>query len=116
MFALRLTNFKPRLKSMIRSSDYAVFGDATDYKIAMFRQLPAGWRYGEGVHVTEAAARVAAHIKQRAGQFGYNQTDAFPGVDGSLVLSIYDGDISHDFTVHPDGSVDYILELNGEDL
>jgi hypothetical protein len=58
-------------------------------KLESFRSLNAGWHYGEGVAFDGNIVNDAINLHNLAVKLGFFETDAFPGVDGSIMIAIY---------------------------
>lgn len=60
----------------------------TNETIKSFLTLPKGWHYGSGIPMSEITTNIALEFNEYAENFGLI-TEAFPGVDGEILLSIY---------------------------
>jgi len=85
----------------------------TEEKMLDFRELEPGWCYGEGQRPSSTILKYAFELYREARRYGFEETDAFPGVDGEIRFTIYQGQHYLEFTVEIDGSVSYCRE-NGE--
>ncbi len=63
--------------------------DETKEKIESFKALEKGWHFGEGIPAKPETAGAALSLLYLAARKGFDNFDAFPGVDGSVMLSIY---------------------------
>ncbi len=88
----------------------------TEKKIRSFGSLPKGWHCGEGGPVRHTTITKALRLLSIAGGLGYTETDAFAGVSGEAMLTIYSGKTYLEFTVEPDESVTFIREEDGEEV
>lgn len=79
-------------------------------QIERFRELPDGWHYGRGVAPSEEAAKLARTIVLRGAQWGLPDSDAMPGANGEIQVGIYYGDSYLEFTIEPNGLIDYRRE------
>lgn len=87
----------------------------TDRKIASFGQYRHGWCYGRGVPFAEEIVNAAKWLNKVAVESGYFETDAFPGENGEIQLSIYGQQDNYlEFTIEPNGKVIYEREVKGE--
>jgi len=78
----------------------------TTSKIVSFAYLPNGWNFGRGVAAKEAAVRGALTLLCTLDVLGFHDTGAYPGDDGSVMLSAYViPDHYYDFDVNPSGQV-----------
>ena len=85
-------------------------GHITTKKIRNFRRLKAGWHYGEGYSFDENVLHKAIKLHEHALLLGFYETDAFPGIDGSVILTAYNGPECLEFTLTPSGNIQYRLE------
>ena len=61
-------------------------------KIQIFSQLEKGWHYGTGDRIDHAQIQRALELLKFCHQLGFKCSDAFPGADGEILLSLYAGD------------------------
>jgi len=90
--------------------------NATEKKINSFKALPVGWHYGSGIAPLAKVLDLAIRLNQYAGIMGFEATDAFPGIDGEVLLTVYDGDIYLEFSIEVDGSINYIREQGDKEV
>jgi hypothetical protein len=90
--------------------------NATEKKINSFRTLPVGWHYGSGIAPLDKVLDLAIQLNQWAGFMGFEATDAFPDIDGEVLLTVYDGDIYLEFFIEADGSINYIREEGDKEV
>jgi hypothetical protein len=84
-------------------------------KIDSFASLPAGWDYGEGVPASVNTVSLARDIFYELMQLGFTRTDAFPGADGGIQLTAYEGDFRHIIViVKPSGEISLTHKTNGQ--
>ena len=96
---------------------YRTLAQVTRRKIESFRELEAGWCYGEGVAFDEKMLEVALKFNRFAAAQGFAETDAFPGTEGEIMYTVYLGEHYLEFTINPpDGSVDYLREWGDEEV
>ena len=63
--------------------------DTTKRKILSFAELPIGWHYGSGVAATHEAIAAALEIPSLLADAGADAIEAFPDVDGGVLVSGY---------------------------
>lgn len=85
-------------------------------KILDFKDLPEGWHYGEGFPITEKVIKKAITIDKEAFNNCFFETDAFPGINGEIMVTIYYRDYCLEFTIENNGSVTYIREHNDKEV
>src|SRR5580704_1477234 len=76
----------------------------TKDKIRSFRNLPQGWNYGRGGPAAEQTVQIAQDYLWMFMTLGFVETDAFPGVDGEIMVTAYLGRHCVEVTVEPDRS------------
>jgi hypothetical protein len=81
-------------------------------KIRSFLRFPPGWNYGEGNAFDEHIINSAIELHKIILSLAFNETDAFPGTDGSIIVTVYHGDYCLEFTIKANGNIYYVLELN----
>jgi hypothetical protein len=79
-------------------------------KIASFAELEEGWDFGAGRPSPPEVVAFAQQICE-AGKWFAERANAFPGVDGEIVVAFYFGDNIVDITVNTDLTLDYVHEL-----
>jgi hypothetical protein len=98
----------------------SVFDDpgfqTTEKKIQSFKDLEAGWSYGEGEPFESSVLNTAIQFNRYAFRRGFFETDAFPGLNGEVLLTIYLGRYYLEFTFEQDGSVTYYHEEAQEEV
>lgn len=87
----------------------------TVQKIDGFGELEPGWCYGEGQSFTEDVLDAAIELHQAAAEGGFLRTDAFPGPNGEVRVTIYDEESYYEFTMENDGSITFVHEVNGDE-
>ena len=89
----------------------------TEEKILGFAELRDGWHYGEGVPPEESVLDNAISFSREAVRLAFFETDAFPGINGEVMFTIYYHDHYLEFTVEPDSSsVTFYREKGGEEV
>lgn len=90
---------------------------ATNDKLWSFVALPVGWHYGQGAAPSIELISLLVEINNQVYRLGFPKTDAFPGINGNLMLTIYYGEHLIDLTVEPNGrTCTYSYEKNGEEV
>ena len=81
-------------------------------KIDELAELPNGWRYGEGVSLSDKAIKIAKRIYNEISfSWPKPKTDVFPGTDGSLSVVFYKGDSCIEILVSAEGRLDITKEV-----
>ena len=81
-------------------------------KIRNFLRFTPGWNYGEGSTFDEHVINRAIEVHKSIISLAFYETDAFPGTDGSVMVTAYYSNYSLEFTIDANGNIRYILELN----
>lgn len=84
-------------------------------KLAEFQALGKGWCYGEGKPIETRVLNSATQIFHVLFKEGIAKTDAFPGVDGEVRVTGYEGEHYLEFTVENNGQVTYLYEQNDQE-
>ena len=88
----------------------------TTRKINDFKKLKKGWNFGEGVSFKKSILMDAVFLNQEAGRLGFFETDAFPGPNGEVMVTVYSGNHYLEFIIELDRSVTFRHEQAGEEL
>ena len=83
-------------------------------QIRSFARLPNGWHYGEGRGATEKAIATALDVNSLLLEYNAHDIEAFPGVDGGILLSGYRDDDTLEVRCDPSGRMDMLHEVNDE--
>lgn len=81
-----------------------------------FKELQEGWHYGEGVRISSELISNAHLLLCESDKLGFNRFNAFPGSDGAIQITIYDGPNYYAFTFEPDGSVSVLHEQSRKEV
>ena len=107
---------------MIRNSQVNAFFIPSDIstptieKIYDFKKLGNGWHYGEGIPFQESILDDAVSLIEETVKLAFYTTDAFPGLDGEIMCTIYYHDHYLEFTIESDSSVTFIRENGDEEI
>ena len=88
----------------------------TERKLQEFKNLQNGWHYGEGVSFQQAIIDNTISLHQEAIRLTLFETNAFPGLNGEIMLAIYSGVHYLEFTLEPDDSVTFYREKDNEEI
>ena len=87
-----------------------VNSDALNRKIEEFADLPDGWHYGSGVAATEQAVTAARKVKSLLLENNAHDVEAFPDVDGGILVCGYHHDDTVEVLCSPQGTMDLVHE------
>jgi hypothetical protein len=90
-------------------------GPTTAEKIKSFANLPVGWHYGRGTPASKEMVRVALQRYWNLQMLGYVETDAFPGVDGEVMVTCYRGRHCLEITAEVDGTFAVAHQCGGKE-
>lgn len=88
----------------------------TQKKIKSFFNLSPGWNYGEGKEIDFDIISLAVNLHNTILYYGFTETDAFPGLDGEIRITIYHKDYYFEFTINENQTVDYCKELKDDSI
>lgn len=106
------------LAQILESSKYSTlpFDDNslnnTLNKIINFANLEKGWNFGNGDSFDGEIIRASIIISSQMKSCGFFQTDAFPGNNGEIMLTIYDKDKYFEFILKSKNDISYTYEVN----
>lgn len=110
---MEIVNESGEVLYLPKDSEYV---HVTERKLSEFRNLEAGWRYGEGVPFKVATLKDAMSLHETAVSKGFMETDVFPGANGEIMLTVYHEDHYLEFTVEKNGSVTIVRERGDEEI
>ena len=83
-----------------------------EVKIRSFSDLADGWHFGEGGSIPEEVIGVALALSRYARELKFSEIDAFPGVNGEILLTIYHRNNVLELTIEPDLSINAVMEVD----
>ena len=86
--------------------------NTTVEKIQSFAQLQSGWSFGEGIGFLQSVLNKAVQLAKTAHTLGFYETDAFPGLSGEIMLTVYQGCKYWEFTLQPAETITFFYEKN----
>jgi hypothetical protein len=89
-------------------------GNQIAKKIRSFSNLRAGWHYGQGGPILEDRINKAIKIHALLKYIGFLETDAFPGVDGEILLTCYFGNHYIEILVDTAGEISIYHEKDSD--
>lgn len=85
-------------------------------KVYNFKNLKDGWHYGEGISFQNSTIDNAISLIKQAVKLAFYATDAFPGLDGEIMCTIYFRDHYLEFIIESDGSITFVREEGDEEV
>ena len=86
----------------------------TTSKIEAFGSLKDGWKFGGGRSFSEEVIDSAKWLNSEAILSGFGKTDAFPGKEGNIAVTIYRGQSVLTFDIKTSDDVDFVWEEKDE--
>jgi len=83
-------------------------------KIVSFASLPVGWDYGDGVPASLNTVSLARDIFYELTQLGFTRVEAFPGTDGGIQLTTYEGLQHIIIIIKPSGEISLAHKISGQ--
>ncbi|MEZ4866284.1 MAG: hypothetical protein R3C14_33515 [Caldilineaceae bacterium] len=83
-------------------------------KIQSFAQLQPGWGFGEGIAFAQSTLNKAIQLAKTAHTLGFHETDAFPGLNGEIMVTVYQGKEYWEFTLQPTETIIFVYERDDE--
>lgn len=90
--------------------------NSTTAKIRSFKTFQEGWSFGEGVKFSDNILNKAVKINETALKSGFQETDAFPGLNGEIMVALYLEQDYWEFTLEPDESLTFVYEQGEETI
>jgi hypothetical protein len=90
--------------------------DGKQEKIRSFSRLPIGWHFGSGNAPSSDTIATALAWHGFLIRLGFTVTDAFPGAQGEIMVTAYEGPHYIELLLEADNSVSLIYELNSIEL
>lgn len=83
-------------------------------KTQSFAQFRHGWSFGEGVAFAQSTLDKANQLVTTAHTLGFHETDTFPGLNGEVMVTVYQGAEYWGFTIQPTETILFIYEKDDE--
>lgn len=90
--------------------------EATENVIDGFRDYKDGWCYGDGLAFSDDAVVYAQVILSSAKKMGIEDTEAFPGRAGEIVVALYVYEYSLEFIVEKELAITFCLEQDDDEI
>ena len=88
----------------------------TEARIRGFGDLQEGWHYGEGVAFDSAILDRAVALHTQAIGVGLMETAAFPGLNGEVMVTVYDSDDCLEFIIERSDTVTFTEEVGDREV
>ncbi|MBP0016884.1 MAG: hypothetical protein J7647_04920 [Cyanobacteria bacterium SBLK] len=83
-------------------------------KIETFQTYPQGWSFGEGKKFKNKIIRKAIDLVRFSYKVGFREMDAFPGLNGEVMVTLYLDREYWEFTIESEESVTFVYEYDDE--
>ena len=83
-------------------------------KIQSFAQFQQGWSFGEGIAFAQNPLNRAIQLAKTAHTLGFYETDAFPGLNGEVMVTVYQGCEYWEFTLQPTETMTFVYEKDAK--
>jgi hypothetical protein len=84
----------------------------TEKKIKSFKEFQDGWCYGDGIEFSNEIIKQAIKLNKLFIDHDFFITNAFPGANGEIMVSLYEDIHYFQFIIEPSGSIEYLREDN----
>jgi hypothetical protein len=88
----------------------------TERKLWSYLRREDGWHYGEGIAFHQDAVDAAVKLHRFVLENGFYRTNAFPGLGGQVVVTLYHGLEYYEFAIQPDHTVALTREIDGQEI
>ena len=88
----------------------------TERKLRSFESLAPGWHYGVGGGIDHETVTLSSQLLKYLTQLGFSSTDAFPGVDGEVLLTVYRDASYIEIVVYSTDRISIIYERSDAEL
>lgn len=88
---------------------------ATEEKIRSFLNKPVGWHYNAGKPPVPERISVAVSYLRVLHALGLYETDAFPGVDGEIMVTAYNKKAYYETSFELNGNANFVFRYSDED-
>ncbi len=78
--------------------------------------MDEGWHFGDGIPIKKEIIKKAIKIDEKAFNCGYYETDAIPGIDGEIEVTIYYLDDYFEFIIEKNGEVTCVHEYKNNEI
>jgi hypothetical protein len=99
----------------VRISQDSLKNFTTREKILSFAQYKDKWSFGEGVSFNDNVVDLAIKFYEKVMDSACYRNDAFPGLEGEIIIKIYENDDIGEFCIKPNGLIDFVHEYQDED-
>jgi len=81
-----------------------------------FQNLPAGWRFGEGIAPSKENVEKAMLLNLAMERLGYQSTTASIGAGGQIQINAYLNNLNLEFYIETDGAIFYAFEQDNHEI
>jgi hypothetical protein len=110
-----LLDFLTNKSDDVQISQDSLGNYTTREKIHSFAQYKDKWSFGEGVSFSDNVIELAIKFYEKVMDSAYYRNDAFPSLEGEIIIKIYQNDDIGEFCIKPNGLIDFAHEYQDED-
>ncbi len=78
--------------------------------------MDEGWHFGEGIPISISIIKKAIEIDKEIFNYGFLKTEAFPGTNGEIMVTIHYFDDYFEFIIENDETVTFLHEFKNKTL
>lgn len=90
--------------------------EETEDKIRGFVMLPDGWHYGEGRAPSKMVIYQALLLCTEARSIGFDESNAFPGIEGEIMITFYLGTTYLELSLENNGTITFVHEEDTKEI
>lgn len=94
------------------SSNKSIPANSTERLIRSFGKLSKGWHYGEGLPPSSKAIDTAICLNKDLIRKGLTNTEAFPGLNGNLIINLQFNEYYFEFDIYNNHSINLYCEID----
>ena len=85
-------------------------------KLNQLNEMKKGWHFGEGKEISNNIYEIAISLVKHINNLGYSELDCFIGLNGEIMITIYDDEKYVEITINEDERFDYVYQVNNKDV
>ncbi|OGO27267.1 MAG: hypothetical protein A2Z16_05930 [Chloroflexi bacterium RBG_16_54_18] len=95
---------------------FYINSNTTAKKIEAFREIPAGWHFGNGSPPIDATIEIALQLNTEALELGFSKTNAFLGTEGEIQVTAYLGQLYLELTIERNSIISVVIENGNTEI
>lgn len=85
-------------------------------RLFTFATFPDGWHYGEGKRISDLVFKQSKWVVETLLRASFTRNNAFPNVDGDVLVTAYRGKHYIGVNIAPDGILSFIHEIGDDEI